>query len=174
MKHDVYGIGNALVDVQSQVSDETLVQTGFEKGIMTLVDNDKQQALLGQLDADSFNRCAGGSAANTIVGIAEFGGQAAYVGKVGNDSMGEFFLDDMRGLGISIEATPAAEDPTGTCAILITPDAQRTMLTNLGDSAISRVIYSVVRKPAQPLTGPSSWRKNMASRSPSRPPTPSW
>ena len=136
MTYDVYGIGNALVDVQSQVSDEILAQTGFDKGVMTLVDNQKQQALLGQLDANAFNRCAGGSAANTIVGIAEFGGQAAYVGKVGNDSMGQFFLDEMRGLGISIEATPAGDDPTGTCAILITPDAQRTMLTNLGASAI--------------------------------------
>jgi sugar/nucleoside kinase (ribokinase family) len=136
MKYDVYGIGNALVDVQSQVTDETLAQTGFDKGIMTLVDNDKQQALLGQLDADSFNRCAGGSAANTIVGIAEFGGRVAYCGKVGNDSMGEFFLEDMRALGVSIETTPATEDPTGTCAILITPDAQRTMLTNLGASGI--------------------------------------
>ena len=136
MTYDVYGIGNALVDVQSQVSDEILAQTGFDKGVMTLVDNQKQQALLGQLDANAFNRCAGGSAANTIVGIAEFGGQAAYVGKVGNDSMGQFFLDEMGSLGISIEATPAADDPTGTCAILITPDAQRTMLTNLGASAI--------------------------------------
>ena len=136
MKYDVYGIGNALVDVQSQVTDETLAQTGFDKGVMTLVDNDKQQSTLAQLDASSLNRCAGGSAANTIVGIAEFGGNAAYVGKVGNDAMGDFFLDEMRGLGISIEATPAAEDPTGTCAILITPDAQRTMLTNLGASAV--------------------------------------
>lgn len=136
MKYDVYGIGNALVDVQSQVTDETLAQTGFDKGVMTLVDNAKQQTVLEQLDASSLNRCAGGSAANTIVGIAEFGGAAAYVGKVGNDSMGEFFLEEMRGLGINIEATPAADDPTGTCAILITPDAQRTMLTNLGASAI--------------------------------------
>jgi len=136
MSYDVYGIGNALVDVQSQVSDETLNQTGFDKGIMTLVDNDKQQHLLGQLDANAFNRCPGGSAANTIVGIAEFGGKAAYVGKVGDDSMGQFFLDEMRGMGISIEATPAADDPTGTCAILITPDAQRTMLTNLGASGV--------------------------------------
>ncbi len=136
MSYDVYGIGNALVDVQSQVSDEILSQTGFDKGIMTLVDNDKQQNLLEQLDANAFNRCAGGSAANTIVGIAEFGGKAAYVGKVGNDSMGQFFLDEMRGMGISIEATPAADDPTGTCAILITPDAQRTMLTNLGASGV--------------------------------------
>ena len=136
MKYDVYGIGNALVDVQSQVSDQFLAETGFDKGIMTLVDNDKQQSLLGQLDASSLNRCAGGSAANTIVGIAEFGGQAAYLGKVGNDSLGQFFLDEMRGLGISIEATPAVDEPTGTCAILITSDAQRTMLTNLGASAI--------------------------------------
>ncbi len=136
MSYDVYGIGNALVDVQSQVSDEILRQTGFDKGIMTLVDNDKQQDLLGQLDANAFNRCPGGSAANTIVGIAEFGGKAAYVGKVGNDSMGQFFLDEMRGIGISIEATPATDDPTGTCAILITPDAQRTMLTNLGASGV--------------------------------------
>ena len=82
------------------------------------------------------NRCAGGSAANTIVGIAEFGGKTAYCGKVANDEAGSFFLEDMRQLGVTIDVPPTHEGTSGTCAVLITPDAQRTMLTNLGVSAI--------------------------------------
>ena len=76
MKFDVYGVGNALVDVQAQVSDDLIVETGFEKGIMTLVDDAQQQVVLQKLAGLPLNRCAGGSAANTIVGIADFGGRA--------------------------------------------------------------------------------------------------
>ena len=80
------------------------------------------------------HRCAGGSAANTILGIAEFGGKAVYAGKTGADELGRFCLDDMRRLGVTIEVPPA-QGQTGTCVILITPDAQRTMLTHLGVSS---------------------------------------
>lgn len=136
MTFNVYGIGNALVDIQAQVVDETVTDMGFEKGIMTLVDDAQQKNVLGQLAGISLNRCAGGSAANTIVGIAEFGGKAAYCGKIANDEVGNFFLEDMRQLGITIDVPPADVGPSGTCAVLITPDAQRTMLTNLGVSAL--------------------------------------
>ena len=135
MEIDVYGIGNSLVDVQTQVTDDILAQTEFAKGIMTLVDDQQQQAVLQSIHGLPLNRCAGGSAANTIVSIADFGGKAAYCGKVSQDEMGHFFLSDMRELGVTIGVTPSSEGPTGTCAILITPDAQRTMLTNLGVSA---------------------------------------
>lgn len=135
MKYDVYGVGNALVDIQAVVTEEILAATGFDKGIMTLVDDVQQQVVLGELSSLNLNRCAGGSAANTIVGVADLGGKAAYVGKVANDETGEFFLQDMRKMGVTIEVAPSAEGQTGTCAVLITEDAQRTMLTNLGVSA---------------------------------------
>lgn len=135
MKYDVYGVGNALVDIQAQVSDELLAGTGFDKGIMTLVDDDQQKDVIARLEGLPLNRCAGGSAANTIVGVADFGGKAAYVGKVAADETGEFFLKDMREMGVTIEVTPSQTGQTGTCGVLITDDAQRTMLTNLGVSA---------------------------------------
>lgn len=135
MKYDVYGVGNALVDIQAQVGDDLVADTGFDKGIMTLVDDDQQQAVLKKLNGQPLNRCAGGSAANTIVGVADFGGKAAYVGKVADDDTGQFFLQDMRNMGVAIEVSPSPEGQTGTCAVLITEDAQRTMLTNLAVSA---------------------------------------
>ncbi len=135
MKYDVFGVGNALVDIQARVSDAVVQASGFDKGIMTLVDDEKQEAVLASLNGVSFNRCAGGSAANTIVGVADFGGKAAYVGKVAADAVGEFFLADMRKMGVAIEVTPSSTGQTGTCAVLITEDAQRTMLTNLAVSA---------------------------------------
>ncbi|MCL4111967.1 UNVERIFIED_CONTAM: hypothetical protein GTU68_008721 [Idotea baltica] len=135
MAYDVYGVGNALVDIQAQVSDATLAKTGFDKGIMTLVDDAKQQEVLASLDGVKTNRCAGGSAANTIMGIADFGGTPAYAGKVGQNEIGEFFLRDMRNMGVAIEVPQSADGSTGTCVVLITEDAERTMLTHLGVSA---------------------------------------
>ena len=134
MAFDVFGIGNALVDIQAQVSDDQLSSTGFDKGIMTLVEDDQQRAVLQTLDGRPLNRCAGGSAANTIMGIANLGGTAAYAGKIAADENGEFFLSDMRDQGVTIEVPPAASGQTGTCAVLISDDAQRTMLTNLAVS----------------------------------------
>ncbi|MEO1528466.1 MAG: adenosine kinase [Planctomycetota bacterium] len=133
-KYDVFGVGNALVDIQAQVQDALLEKLSIDKGVMTLVDNDQQAGVLASLDGQSLNRCAGGSAANTIVAIAELGGKAGYVGKVGRDAIGEFFLNEMRDIGVAMTVDPG-DDPTGTCAVLITDDAQRTMLTNLGATA---------------------------------------
>ncbi|MFN9374257.1 MAG: adenosine kinase [Planctomycetaceae bacterium] len=131
MTYDVYGVGNALVDIQAQVPDAVIAELGFQRGIMTLVDEGVQRRVLAALQGTPFSRCAGGSAANTIIAVADFGGRAAYAGKVGPDELGRFFLDDMRQLGVTIEVSPAAGD-TGTSVILISPDAQRTMLTHLG------------------------------------------
>ncbi|MCM2369238.1 adenosine kinase [Aporhodopirellula aestuarii] len=135
MNHDVYAVGNALVDIQAQVSEELLTKLAFEKGIMTLVDDERQAGVLSNFDLPSLNRCAGGSAANTIAAVADFGGKASFVGKIGNDETGEFFLKDLRNLGVTIDVDPLEGAPTGTCAILITDDAERTMLTNLGASS---------------------------------------
>lgn len=132
MKYKVYGIGNALVDVQAQVTDELVKHTGFAKGVMTLVEDQQQRSVLQSIEGLPLHRCAGGSAANTVVAVADFGGQAAFCGKVGPDEMGSFFLSDLQQLGLNMEVSPAAQGSTGTCAVLITPDAQRTMLTNLG------------------------------------------
>jgi sugar/nucleoside kinase (ribokinase family) len=135
MKYDVFGVGNALVDIQARVSENWLAGTGFDKGIMTLVDDGQQGAVLERLSGIHLHRCAGGSAANTVVGVVDFGGKAAYAGKVSNDEVGQFFLNDLRRLGVAIEVPPASSGQSGTSAILITEDAQRTMLTNLGVSA---------------------------------------
>lgn len=134
MTYDVFGIGNALVDIQAKVDDSFISDLSLDKGIMTLVDDQQQSGVLARLLDRSLHRCAGGSAANTIVGVAEFGGKTGFVGKVAQDAIGDFFLQDMKQLGVDFNAPRAASGQTGTCAVLITPDAQRTMLTNLAVS----------------------------------------
>jgi sugar/nucleoside kinase (ribokinase family) len=134
MQYDVFGVGNALVDIQAQVTDAVLNRLGFSKGVMTLVDEHTQLRVLSELNGAPITRCAGGSAANTVMGLADLGGKAAYAGKVAGDELGRFCLEDMRKAGVRIEVPPASGQ-TGTCVILITPDAQRTMLTHLGLSA---------------------------------------
>lgn len=128
---DVVGIGNALVDLQAQVEESFPSMVGFDKGIMTLVDDAKQADVIGKLDGKPLHRCAGGSAANSIVGLVQLGGSGGFIGKVGDDEIGRFYDEDMKKLGIQTRLQ-CDTSPTGTCAILITPDAQRTMLTNLG------------------------------------------
>ncbi|QDT65564.1 adenosine kinase [Calycomorphotria hydatis] len=134
MPYDVYGLGNALVDIQARVPDDLVQELRFAKGMMTLVDEDTQIKVLNSLDGADISRCAGASAANTIAGIADFGGNVAYTCKVADDELGDFFLEDMRKLGVAIEVAQASDRQTGTCVILITPDAERTMLTHLGVS----------------------------------------
>jgi len=134
MAYDVYGVGNATMDLQVQCDDAVLDSIGVEKGIMTLTEEAQQKHVLNGLSSHPVNQCSGGSAANTIVGLADFGGKAAYACKVGNDAFGTQYLDEMRRLGITVEVAPS-EGGTGTCVVLITPDAQRTMLTHLGVSA---------------------------------------
>ena len=134
MSLDVYCVGHALVDIQAQVTDEVLATTGYQKGIMTLVDEAAQGHVLKAISGSSIHRCAGGSAANTAVGIADFGGKVAYAGKVGQDLLGDFCTQDLRQTGVIMEV-PCVEGTTGTSVVLITPDAQRTMLTHLGVSS---------------------------------------
>jgi sugar/nucleoside kinase (ribokinase family) len=130
---DVIGIGNALVDVLSHESDEFVRSLGLVKGTMHLVDEARAHRLYEAMGPGI--EMSGGSAANTIVGVASFGGRAHYVGKVRDDQLGEVFGHDLRSTGVAYD-TPAATSgpPTGRCLILITPDAQRTMNTFLGAS----------------------------------------
>ena len=132
--YDVYGVGNSLVDIQARIDDSVLETLQFPKGIMTLVDEATQSRVLETIRGAKITRCAGGSAANTIAGLADFGGKGAYAGKTGVDELGEFWLKDMRNLGVTNEVPPAAGQ-TGACVVLISDDAQRTMLTHLGVSA---------------------------------------
>ncbi|MGH7356976.1 MAG: adenosine kinase [Candidatus Rokuibacteriota bacterium] len=130
---DVIGIGNALVDVLSHAGDAFLAGEGLVKGTMHLVDEARARQLYAAMGPAI--EVSGGSAANTIVGVASFGGRAQYVGKVRDDQLGEVFSHDLRSVGVGY-ATPAASDgpPTGRCLIVVTPDAQRTMSTYLGAS----------------------------------------
>jgi len=135
MDFDVYGVGNAIMDLQLHCDDGFLERHGIRKGLMTLTGPDEQRRMLARLEDAPVHRVSGGSAANTIVGIADLGGRAAYCGKTGTDDNGRAYLDEMALLGIALEVEPA-EGETGTCVVLITPDAQRTMLTHLGVSTL--------------------------------------
>lgn len=134
MTFDVYGVGNPLVDIQAHVPDELLTQLGYHKGIMTLVEQPAQQDILSALQGRSISRCAGGSAANTMQGIGQFGGKGVFAGKTGADELGDFFRADMQDLGVQFDVDPV-DGQTGTSVILITEDAQRTMLTTLALAA---------------------------------------
>jgi sugar/nucleoside kinase (ribokinase family) len=130
---DVIGIGNALVDVLSHAEEGLLARQGLVKGTMHLVDEARAGALYQAMGPGV--EMSGGSAANTVVGVASFGGRAHYVGKVRDDQLGEVFGHDLRATGVGYD-TPRATSgpPTGRCLILVTPDAQRTMGTFLGAS----------------------------------------
>lgn len=128
---DVVGIGNAIVDVLSHTEDGFLAQRALSKGAMTLVDADGFKRLYDEIGPAV--ECSGGSAANTIAGLAALGARCAYVGKVKDDTFGNVFRHDIRSLGVRFETPAAADGPeTATCLVLVTPDAQRTMMTYLG------------------------------------------
>lgn len=131
-KYDVYAIGNALVDFLTFVDDQFLIDNGIRKGLMTLVDDLAKDTLAG-LDKVEVTRCSGGSAANTIVGIAVLGGKGCFSGKVGNDKLGEFYRANMADSGVDFFVNPDSK-PTGSCISFVTPDAERSMLTFLGAS----------------------------------------
>ena len=130
---DVVGVGNALVDVLSHAGDEFLGAHGLAKGTMQLVDERRARELYAAMGSGI--EVSGGSAANTIVGVASFGGRAHYVGKVRDDQLGEVFSHDLRSVGVGYTTPVASDGPsTGRCLIIVTPDAQRTMSTYLGAS----------------------------------------
>jgi sugar/nucleoside kinase (ribokinase family) len=135
IQFDVVGIGNALVDVIAHADDSFIHQHELVKGAMTLVDTDRALYLYRALGGAV--EMSGGSAANTMCGVASFGGTAAYIGKVSDDELGQVFGHDCRAVGVQFRpGAPALDTPTGRCIIVVTPDAQRTMNTYLGVSSL--------------------------------------
>jgi adenosine kinase len=128
---DVLGIGNAIVDVIARAEDPFLDRYGMRKGAMMLIDQARAEALYDAMGPAT--EVSGGSAANTVVGVASLGGRAAFIGKVKADELGHTFAHDIRAAGVSFQ-TPASQDgpATGRCYVLVTPDGERTMNTYLG------------------------------------------
>lgn len=132
-KYHVYGVGNALVDMEFEVEDVFFNQYGIDKGLMTLVDEQRQHELIAQLDAFEGKRACGGSAANTIIAVSYFGGKSFYSCKVANDELGDFYIDDLKAAGVDTNVGNSRKDGiTGKCLVMVTPDAERTMNTYLG------------------------------------------
>ena len=130
-KYDVLGIGNAIFDVLGQIDESFLSAHDMTKGSMALIDEPRAASIYR--DMGPATEMSGGSAANTIVGIANLGARAAYVGKVRDDQIGRLYVHDIRAAGVAFETTPAPDGPaTGCSYILVTPDGERTMNTYLG------------------------------------------
>lgn len=135
--YDIYAIGNALVDAEFSVSHDFLQKHQLSPGQMTLVDAPARQALLAAL-ADTAPRIAGGgSAGNTVVAVSQLGGRAFYSCRVANDAWGAFYAQDLQAHAVDscLSSQPLAQGQTGSCVVLITPDAERTMCTHLGATA---------------------------------------
>jgi sugar/nucleoside kinase (ribokinase family) len=131
--YDVAAIGNAIVDVIAPADDGFLANEGMVKGSMSLIDDQQALALYGRMAPGI--ETSGGSAANTVAGIASLGGRAAYVGKVANDQLGAVFSHDIKAIGVHFDIAPLVNGlPTARCLINVTPDGQRTMSTFLGAS----------------------------------------
>lgn len=135
--YDIYGLGAALVDTEIEVNDEDLARFGIEKGLMTLVDEQRQSELLKLLANHliAARRASGGSAANSMIAAQYLGAKTFYSCKVANDDNGRFFLDDLARAGVNYPDFCVTPDAiTGKCLVMITPDAERTMNTYLGVS----------------------------------------
>ncbi|MCZ6853033.1 MAG: adenosine kinase [Gammaproteobacteria bacterium] len=134
--YDVYGLGNALVDMEYTVEDEFLQHHGIGKGLMTLVDEERIDALTLTLEEQIPERMSGGSAANTIFAAKGFGATAYYSCKVGDDETGTFFLENLDAAGVATNPNAKADSgKSGRCLVLVTPDAERSMNTFLGISS---------------------------------------
>ncbi len=133
-QYDVAGIGNALVDIIAPADEAFLAQEGLEKGSMVLVDEARAEALYERMGPRV--QASGGSAANTMAGLASLGGRGAYMGKVADDALGGAFAHDIRAIGVRFESLPLERRraATGRCMINVTPDGHRTMTTFLGAS----------------------------------------
>ena len=143
------GISNAIVDVLSHVDDEFLDTIGAPRGSMTLIDEQRAHEIYDLMGPAT--EMSGGSVANTVAGFANLGGEAAYIGRVNDDQLGEIFVHDMRSLGVDVRLQPAAANaPTARCHVLISADGQRTMQTYLGactELAVSDVTAETVGAP---------------------------
>ena len=138
MSHfDLYAIGNALVDSEYEVSDALLQKMGISKRHMTLIDTPRRAELLNHVSHLQPRQTGGGSAGNTVVALAQLGGKAFYSCKVAHDNLGDFYVKDLQAQGVdtNLTHTRASEGQTGSCMVLVTPDAERSMCTFLGVSA---------------------------------------
>ncbi|MBO90064.1 MAG: adenosine kinase [Rickettsiales bacterium] len=131
LEYDLVGIGNAMVDVLATVDDAFLGEQSLEKGGMTLIDTGRSSEIYANMSA--VQEVSGGSCGNTMAGFASLGGKGVFIGKVRDDQLGDVFRHDMKSVGVDFFTAATTEGPqTGSCLVLITPDAQRTMCTNLG------------------------------------------
>jgi len=149
-KYNVYGIGNALVDLEFKVSDEFIQEYEIPRGLMTLVDEDKQNRLIKAIDHNTVNKKSGGSAGNTVMAVSQMGGKAFYSCRISNDEYGDLFIKDMNDSGIhtNFDQGEREEGATGKCLVMITEDADRTMNTFLGvsvDLSINEVDEDAIR-----------------------------
>jgi sugar/nucleoside kinase (ribokinase family) len=135
-KYHVFGLGNALVDTEIQVSEGDLNELGIKKGMMTLVDQKRQTQLINHLGHHLIlsKRACGGSAANSIIALTQFGGRGYLACKVANDENGQFYQQDLIDNGVDHSSSKLGEGTTGTCLVMVTPDAERTMNSYLGIS----------------------------------------
>ena len=130
-RFDVLGIGNAIVDVIARTEEDFLLKQGMHKGAMALIDEARAQAIYAAMGPAI--ETSGGSAANTIVGLASLGSRSAFIGKVKDDELGRTFAHDIRAAGAAYSTPPASDGPsTARCYVLVTPDGERTMNTYLG------------------------------------------
>ncbi len=137
MKYHIYGIGNALVDIEYEVEVPFLSDHQVEKGMMTLVDESRQVELIAALDKHMVKKQSGGSAANTMIAASQFGANCFYSCKVASDDWGDFYVDDLIAAGVNSNLTmiDRPSGHTGRCLVMVTPDADRTMNTYLGITA---------------------------------------
>ena len=125
------GVGNALVDLEYSITDIELDNFGVTKGSMALTDSVRQSEMIAALGQRKAHRSSGGSAANSIIAFAQFGGSAAYCSLLGADHFGDFYASEFKDLGIVLAAEQVKGATTGSCLVLITPDGERTLNTTL-------------------------------------------
>ncbi len=133
-KYNVYGIGNALVDIVTEVDDQFLADHNIEKGLMTLVDEQSQTKISKAINMNNSNKQCGGSVANSVIAVAQFGGSSYYSCKVANDDLGKFYRDDLKENRVetNLDEHELEDGITGKCLVMTTADASRTMNTYLG------------------------------------------
>lgn len=134
-EYQLCGLGNAIVDIFVEVDDRQFTELSFERGSMRLVDVGEQKALLERFQKDEPRLVSGGSVANSVIGFSQLGGSAAFLGCVGDDRYGLFYKTEFDELDIDIGNPVIVNETTGTCVVLITPDAERTMRTCLAVSS---------------------------------------
>ena len=133
--YDVYGVGHALVDIQYQVPPEFLAEHQIEKGVMTLVDEERQRHLTAAVNGEPVASASGGSVANTLIGVARYGGRTYYACLTGRDAWGDFYQRDLEAAGVTTHPANRGVGKTGQCLVFVTPDADRTLNTFLGISS---------------------------------------